>query len=112
MGLFSYLRTIYQLDTIDTRFTNASNTPYQTVIDARIDPAQPYEKRDGPPQGVPVKLDINGRPLAQPSKWGTLEFYIYYFVFLTIVPYMFWIAYDVSRRKTIFLCSKIYHANI
>lgn len=98
MGLFSYLREIYQLDTLDTRFTNSTNTAYQTTIDARSDPAIP-EKRDGPPPGVPVKLDINGLPLAQPSRWRTPEFYVYYFVFLTIVPYMFWIVYDVSRAS-------------
>jgi len=87
MNIFSYIRNIYQLDTIDTRFTHTTNTPYQSVIDARLDPAQ-QSKRDA------VKLDINGLPKAQPSKWRTLEFYLYYFVFLTIVPYMFWIVYD------------------
>lgn len=98
MGAFSYLRRVYQLDTLDTRFTTSTSTPYQSVIDSRLDPAY---KKDGPPPGVPVKLDINGLPIAQPSKWRTLEFYFYYFVFLTIVPYMFWIVYEVSRRKHI-----------
>ena len=92
MGLFSYIRSVYSLDTIDTRFVNNSSTPYQQQID-------PVKQDDsaGPPQGVPVKLDGKGNPIAQPSKWRTPEFYFYYFVFLTIVPYMFWIAYDVSR---------------
>ena len=27
------------------------------------------------------------------------EFYFYYLVFITVVPYMFWVAYDVSRRQ-------------
>ncbi|RDL33305.1 uncharacterized protein BP5553_08744 [Venustampulla echinocandica] len=97
MGIFSYVRSIYALDTIDTRFTNSSSTPYKAVLDARIDPATSTSKRYDSIQGDAVKTDRNGRPLAEPSKWNTPEFYIYYIVFLTVVPYMFWIAYDVSR---------------
>lgn len=99
MSLFSYLRSIYQLDTLDTRFTNSSTTPYKSALNTQIDPASGKSSRDGPVQGVPVKLDSNGLPLAQPSKWKTPEFYFYYFIFLTIVPYMFWVPYTVSRRE-------------
>lgn len=98
MSLFSYVRSVYALDTIDTRFTSSSTTPYKSVIDARLDPAQ-GSSRPLPPQGVPAKLDSNGKPIAQPSKWNTPEFYFYYLVFIVVVPYMFWIAYDVSRRQ-------------
>jgi protein-cysteine N-palmitoyltransferase HHAT len=98
MSLFSYIRSIYQLDTLDARFTNSSTTPYRRPVNAQVDPT--YAKSSQYlPQGVPVKLDSNGRPIAQPSKWNTPEFYFYYFVFLTIVPYMFWVAYDVSQRR-------------
>ena len=101
MSIFSYIRSIYALDTIDTRFTNSSSTPYKSVIDSRFEIAAAVAKRDDSIPGVGVKTDNSGRPLAQPSKWRTTEFYFYYFVFLTIVPYMFWIAYDVSRRQYI-----------
>lgn len=104
MSLFSYVRSIYTLDTIDTRFTNDSKTSYRSVIEARLDPAKVESVRDGPPPGVPIRRDNSGRPIAQPSKWGTLEFYFYYVVFIVVVPYMFWIAYDVSRRKFDLLC--------
>jgi hypothetical protein len=97
MSVFSYIRSIYQLDTLDTRFTNSSTTPYKRPVNAQTDPTYSKSSQDLP-QGEPVKLDSNGRPIAQPSKWNTPEFYFYYFVFLTIVPYMFWVAYDVSRR--------------
>ncbi|KAF4612610.1 hypothetical protein G7Y89_g15569 [Cudoniella acicularis] len=97
MGIFSYVKSIYALDTIDTRFTSSSSIPYKTVIDARDDPATSGSKRDDSVPGLGVKTDRHGRPVAQPSKWKTPEFYFYYFVFITIVPYMFWIAYDVSR---------------
>lgn len=101
MSLFSYIRSIYSLDTIDTRFTSSSSTPYKTVVDARLDPVAVARaaKRDDSIPGVGVKTDSNGMPIAQPSKWKTPEFYFYYFVFITVVPYMFWIAYDVSRRQ-------------
>lgn len=97
MSLFSYVKSIYALDTIDTRFTSSSSTPYRTVIDSRNDPATLGVKRDDSKGGIGVKTDRSGRPIAQPSKWKTPEFYFYYFVFVTIVPYMFWVAYDVSR---------------
>lgn len=85
------LRSIYDLDTLDTRFTSSSSVPYKTVIEARNDPAQSKE----PPSKAQSR--------AEPSKWNTPEFYLYYFVFLTVVPYMFWIAYDVSRRALLLL---------
>jgi len=99
MSLFSYVRSIYALDTIDTRFTSSSTTPYKTVVDARSDSASSTSKRDDSVLGAGVKTDRRGRPVAKPSLWNTPEFYFYYFVFITIVPYMFWIAYDVSRRE-------------
>ncbi|KAL5314528.1 hypothetical protein ACEPPN_017168 [Leptodophora sp. 'Broadleaf-Isolate-01'] len=96
MSVFSYIRSIYALDTIDTRFTSSSAAPYKTVVDARSDPSSKIKRDDSVP-GVGVKTDHSGRPIAQPSKWNTPEFYFYYFVFLTVVPYMFWVAFDVSR---------------
>jgi hypothetical protein len=98
MNPFSYIQSIYALDTLDTRFTNTSSIPYRTVIEGRASNAAAVAKRDDSIPGVGVKTDHSGRPIAQPSKWKTPEFYFYYFVFITIVPYMFWIAYDVSRR--------------
>jgi hypothetical protein len=99
MSLFSYVRSIYALDTIDTRFTSSSSTPYKAVVDARIDPATNASKRDDSVLGVGVRTDSRGKPIAQPSKWRTPEFYFYYFIFIITVPYMFWVAYDVSRRQ-------------
>ncbi|KAJ5037514.1 uncharacterized protein L3040_007688 [Drepanopeziza brunnea f. sp. 'multigermtubi'] len=96
MDLFSYIKSIYDLDTIDTRFTSSSSTPYKTVIESRSHPDYKV-KRDHSVPGIGVRTDHSGRPIAQPSKWNTPEFYFYYFVFITIVPCMFWVAYDVSR---------------
>jgi hypothetical protein len=89
MGALSFIRDVYTLDTLDTRFNSSSSVPYQTVIEARSDPTA---SRDAASKA---------RTRAQPSKWATPEFYLYYVVFVVAVPYMFWIAYDVSRRTSI-----------
>lgn len=34
---------------------------------------------------------------SKPAKWHTREFYVYAIVFIIVVPYMFWVTYDVSR---------------
>ncbi|TAQ91553.1 hypothetical protein B7494_g23 [Chlorociboria aeruginascens] len=99
MTPFSYIRSIYALDTLDTRFTSSSAAPYKTVVEARSDSKAlaSASRRDDSIPGVGVKTDTTGRPIAQASKWRTSEFYLYYFIFAITVPYMFWVAYDVSR---------------
>ena len=99
MSVFSYIRSIYALDTIDTRFTNSSSTPYQAVVDRRAESAIADAKRDDSIPGTGGKTDHSGRPVAQPSKWNTPEFYIYYLVFIIFVPLMFKVVYDVSKRQ-------------
>lgn len=86
MGLLSFLRSVYTLDTLDTRFTTPSSTSYRTVIESRGDP--------GPKDGQKERIAAR----ASPSKWKTPEFYLYYLVFAICIPLMFWIPYTVSRR--------------
>ncbi|KAI1174280.1 MBOAT, membrane-bound O-acyltransferase family-domain-containing protein [Nemania sp. FL0916] len=88
MGAFSFLRHIYDLDTLDTRFTVSSSTPYRTVIEARSDAAAASKER---------AARWNSRPASSSeSRWKTPEFYLYYVVFIVAIPYMFWIAYQAS----------------
>ncbi len=86
MGMFSYLRSVYDLDTLDTRFTTPSTVPYKTVVDSRNNPNGTEDELKKPAKG------------AQPSKWNTPEFYLYCLVISFAVPYMLWTAYDVSRE--------------
>jgi hypothetical protein len=90
-GPLSLLASVYDLDTLDTRFTTPSSVPYRPSTEKREEDIPRPDKR------------------AEPSKWGTPEFYLYYLVFLTVVPYMFWIAYDVSRRALLqsFFCQAL-----
>jgi len=85
MGLFSFLRSVYDVSTLDTRFTTPPSVPYKTVLESRHDPlAKDYTA------GVKAK--------AQPSKWRTPEFLLYGLIFIVVVPMMIWIPFSVSRR--------------
>jgi hypothetical protein len=97
MTILSSLRSLYTLDTLDTRFTNSPKTPYKDVIKAR------EENRPLPGRDIAKKLDSRGQPIGPAaSLWDTAEFYFYYLVIAVAVPYMFWVAYDVSKRQYIF----------
>lgn len=99
-GAIPFLRRAYHLDTLDTRFTNSSSVPYQTVIDARSDPVSTEESAN------------KARARSQPSKWNTPEFYFYYLIFILAVPYMFWVPYEVSRRMSlVFLYPFVFISN-
>lgn len=86
MGLLSFLRSVYTLDTLDTRFTTPSSSSYRAVIDSRSDPAA----KEGQKERIASR--------ATPSRWNTPEFYLYYLVFAIAIPSMIWIPYTVSRR--------------
>lgn len=92
MGLFSLLRSVYTLDTLDTRFTTPSATSYRTVLESRADPAA----KDGQRERIASR--------APPSKWNTPEFYLYYLVFAICLPLMIYIPYTVSRRMRSLAC--------
>ncbi|KAF4505646.1 hypothetical protein G6O67_007570 [Ophiocordyceps sinensis] len=87
METLSFLGKVYDLDTLDTRFTSSSTVPYQTVIDARSDAAT--SRASAAPAPAPSR--------AQLPKWRTPEFYLYYVVVALAIPYMFCTAYQVSR---------------
>lgn len=95
MSLFSFLRSIYDIDTLDTRFTTPSTVPFKADTSS-----SKAAGRNGTLGHSDSRRDASAEiaKRAEPSKWRTPEFLVYYFIFLTVVPYMFWVAYDVSRR--------------
>lgn len=101
MSWLQALKKLYSLDTLDTRFTISSTTPPRGAgTELRIDPAKPdpaSRSANGKANGASRSSDPSKE--VQPSLWGTPEFYFYYFIFLTIVPYMFYTGYYVSRSK-------------
>jgi hypothetical protein len=95
MSLLQGLRRLYSLDTLDTRFTVSANTPLKTAADTRSSHSNsvrdPSSSKDARSQEI-----VNG---ASPSKWRTPEFFVYYFVFITVVPLMFKTVIDVSQGE-------------
>ncbi|KAI9926728.1 hypothetical protein AWENTII_011356 [Aspergillus wentii] len=85
-SIISWLRRLYSLDTLDTRFTSSANTPLKTAADTR-----PASAKDARANAI-----ASG---ASPSKWRTPEFFIYYVVFIVLVPLMFKTVIDVSQKS-------------
>jgi len=89
MSSSQFIKSIYSLDTLDTRFTSSSKTPLNrkndenSIADAKL-----------PAQAI---LGQQTSPGAQPPKWNTPEFYFYYLCFLTIPALMVKSVYDVSQ---------------
>ena len=94
MSVLNYAGRLFSLNTLDTRFTTSSRR--SAALDnkkTQIDPAKPNAESS----------DSRGRtkPIAEasPSRWGTMEFFVYYLVFIIVVPMMFYVGYEVSKRK-------------
>lgn len=83
-SLFSWLRRIYSLDTLDTRFTTSASTPARAANDAR------------PPSAKDARANAIAQN-ASPPLWWTPEFFVYYFFFITLVPLMFKTVIDASK---------------
>lgn len=99
MTFLQYARRLYSLDTLDTRFTTSSRTPPQeSALDtrSRIDPARPSPGENGSHTArvAGSKIDVG----TSPPRWWTPEFFVYYIVFIILVPMMFKATYDVSKR--------------
>ncbi|KAH7027397.1 MBOAT family protein [Microdochium trichocladiopsis] len=86
-AVLTFLRNLYDLDTLDTRFTNPATVPYKTVVDARNDRDAKSSKERA------ASWNLSG----QPSKWNTPEFYFYLIYIGAILPAMFYIPYQASR---------------
>lgn len=87
-----YLKRLYSLDTLDTRFTHSAKVPIQVTASKHgIDISKPAVADNGRAER---RQDVH------PSRWNTLEYFFYYFVFLTIVPLMFYVPYSISKGKS------------
>jgi len=96
--LSHYLKKLYALDTLDTRFILSAKTPPKLAVgDLQLDPAKPSIGEDEPSGSRRDGIHARAAPGVQPSKWNTTEFYLYYLVFLICVPLMFKQVYDVSQ---------------
>lgn len=83
-SILSWFRRLYCLDTLDTRFTSSATTSLKAAADTR-----PPSAKDARANAI-----ANG---ASPPNWRTPEFFVYYLVFLTVVPMMFKTVIDASK---------------
>ena len=88
-AVLSWLGSIYDLDTLDTRFTTPSSVPYNVRSPSPV--GQNSKRDDSRSQGEQ----------SSPSRWATPEFFVYYLVLGWAIPYMFWVAYTVSRGMSL-----------
>ncbi|EEP76154.1 GUP1 protein [Uncinocarpus reesii 1704] len=87
MSLLTWLRRLYSLDILDTRFTVSATTPPNLAASQNHTRTQDAATSKQPKNG------------ASPPRWNTPEFYIYYVVFIVAVPLMFKTAIDVSQES-------------
>lgn len=85
-SLLSLFRQLYSLNTLDSRFTTPASTPLRTAADTR-----PASSKDARANAI-----ANNAPK---SRWNTPEFFVYYVVFIVLVPLMFKTVVDVSQGK-------------
>ncbi|KAF2176358.1 glycerol:H+ symporter-like protein [Zopfia rhizophila CBS 207.26] len=86
------LRQLFSLETLDTRFVvPATAPPKEALEELQLDPAKPSPVQNRQVQGNSVSEN------PQPSRWNTPEFYFYYLVIVTAVPFMIKSVYDVSK---------------
>ncbi|KAK3383695.1 MBOAT, membrane-bound O-acyltransferase family-domain-containing protein [Lasiosphaeria ovina] len=98
-GVLSQLGSIYDVDTLDTRFTTPPGLSYKAVIDARSD-KRSDDALIPNTNTNPDKLDGSKRPQS-PPRWRTPEFYLYYLLLSFIITSMFWVAGGVSQPSDV-----------
>ena len=92
------LRTLYSLNTLDTRLAGDARSPVttkQAFGDSRSDPARP-SPAGGSEQNDEAREKL---PEESQSNWNTTEFYVYYAVFVICIPLMLKCVLDISQRK-------------
>ncbi|KAL5000369.1 MBOAT, membrane-bound O-acyltransferase family-domain-containing protein [Aspergillus recurvatus] len=87
LPFLSWLRRLYSLDTLDTRFTVPANVPVKIAAE---------DTRSGSAKDARSNAIANS---ASPPRWGTLEFFVYYMIFFVAVPLMFKTVVDVSQES-------------
>lgn len=89
MGVLSFFRQVYDLDTIDTRFTATSTKP-----DARNDPGASKDRA--------AKWNSKSASLtSSPSRWMTPDSMLNFLVVGVAIPLMCYTGYDASKSRVL-----------
>lgn len=93
--LLHHLRSLFALETLDTRFFVPANSPLKEALEeAAIDPAKPLPVQHGQ-HGHAKGRGPEGN--VQPPRWKTPEYYFYYIFIGIAVSLMCRTVYDVSK---------------
>ena len=94
MSWLHYVKRMYSLDTLDTRFTTSSKVPLRPERDGAIAdvklPAQAI---------LQSKAEHRASPATQPPKWKTLEFYLYYLIMVFVSFLLVKCMYEMSQGQ-------------
>jgi hypothetical protein len=86
-----YIRQLYSLDTLDTRFIVPPTVPPKEALELReLDPAVPLPVRNGEAKSREEEKVL-------PSRWNTPEFYFHTAVVAFAVYFMFKKNVEVSK---------------
>ena len=94
-----FFRQLYSLETLDTRFVIPATAPPKEALE------QFHAEGGKVPQQLNGRAERRSRPeTAQPAHWKTPEFFFYYLVIGSAVPFMTWSVWSVSQgqRKSIY----------
>ncbi|KAH9861906.1 hypothetical protein IAQ61_010107 [Plenodomus lingam] len=86
-----FIRQLYSLDTLDTRFIVPATTPPREALEeAKLDPVRPL-----PVESAKGKSPSPGEHV-HPPRWRTLEFYFYYVSISASIYFMIKLVHDSS----------------
>lgn len=86
-----FIRQLYSLDTLDTRFIVPATTPPREALEeAKLDPVRPL-----PVESAKGKSPSPGEHF-HPPRWRTLEFYFYYVSISASIYFMIKLVHDSS----------------
>lgn len=102
MTISHYVKTLFSLDTLDTRFTTSQASRQPTYEPLSLDPAKPPVNN-----GLSTPKATSQPERSSQARWKSPEFAFYALVFLVAIPLMFKSAYEVSSRKITRLNSSV-----
>lgn len=104
MAFLRYIQDLYSLETLDTRFVSSS----KRRLPESNPPERAHPDLTGRANGTAKALRPSAASeqasqqelrTATSARWSSLEFVLYYAVFIVAIPLMFKSVYDVSSRE-------------
>ena len=94
MTISHHVKTLFSLDTLDTRFTSLQASRKPTYEPLSLDPAKAPLNN-----GLSVSKATSQHEGSSHARWKSPEFTLYALVFLVAIPLMFKSVYEVSNGK-------------